>query len=53
MTELSIERMGQLGIVGCRGRMVSSESALELRRAVMSLRDLRFIVLDLSEVIAP
>ncbi len=51
MTELSIERMGQLGIVGCRGRMVSSEAALELRRAVMSLRDVPYIVLDLSEVI--
>ncbi len=51
MTELSIERMGHLGIVGCRGRMVSSEAALELRSAVMSLRDVRFIVLDLSEVI--
>ena len=51
MTDLSIERIGRLGIVGCRGRMVSSDAALELRRAVMSLRDSRFIVLDLSEVI--
>ncbi len=52
MLELSIDTVGSLGIVECRGRIVRSESAFKLRRAVMSLRDSRFIVLDLSAVTA-
>jgi len=52
MLDLGIERIGQLGIVECIGRMVRSESAFLLRRAVMSLADTRIIVLDLSEVSA-
>ena len=50
MLDVSIERIGQLGIVECTGRIVRSESAFILRRAVTSLEDARIIVLDLSEV---
>lgn len=50
MLDLGIERIGELGIVECTGRIVRSESALKLRRAVTSLEDSRIIVLDLSEV---
>jgi anti-anti-sigma regulatory factor len=50
MLDLGIDRIGELGIVECRGRIVRSEAALKLRRAVTSLEDLRIIVLDLSEV---
>lgn len=52
MLDISIEKIGQLGIVGCRGSVGNFEAASELRTAGMSLNDSRFIVLDLSEVIA-
>ena len=52
MLDLGIERIGELGIVECIGRIVRSEAAFKLRRAVMSLEDLRIIVLDLSEISA-
>jgi anti-anti-sigma regulatory factor len=52
MLDLFIERIGHLGLVECQGRIVRSEAAFKLRRAVMSLRDSRLIVLDLSEVAA-
>ncbi|HKW18583.1 MAG TPA: STAS domain-containing protein [Terriglobales bacterium] len=50
MLDLGIERIGELGIVECIGSIVRSESAFDVRRAVMSLEDQRIIVLDLSEV---
>lgn len=50
MLDLGIEKIGRLGIVECSGRIVRSESAFQLRRAVTSLIDLRVIVIDLSEV---
>jgi len=49
---LGIERIGELGVVECKGRIVRSEAAYTLREAVTSLRDARTIVLDLSEVSA-
>jgi anti-anti-sigma regulatory factor len=52
MLDLGIERIGELGIVECIGRIVRNESAFILRRAVTSLADTRIIVLDLSEVSA-
>ena len=52
MLKLGIERIGELGIVGCIGSIVSSKSAFDVRRAVMSLEDKRIIVLDLSELTA-
>lgn len=52
MLDLGIERIGDLGIVECAGRIVRSESAFKLRRAVNSLDDCGVIVIDLSEVSA-
>ncbi len=50
MTDLCIEKIGELAVVECEGRIVRSEAAFNLREAVTSLRDARIIVLDLSEV---
>lgn len=52
MLDLGSERIGELGVVECRGRIVRSEAAFQLRKAVTSLIDSRIIVLDLSEVSA-
>ena len=52
MLGLGIERIRELGVVECRGRIVRSEAAFQLRKAVMSLINSRIIVLDLSEVSA-
>jgi anti-anti-sigma regulatory factor len=50
MLVLRIEKMGELAVVECEGRVVRSEAAFKLREAVTSLRNARIIVLDLSEV---
>jgi anti-anti-sigma regulatory factor len=52
MLDLRIEKIGELAIVECKGRIVRSEAAFKLREAVTSLRDARIVVLDLSEVSA-
>ena len=52
MLDLGIERIGELAIVECGGRIVRSEAAFELRRAVTSLEHSQIIVLDLSEMTA-
>ncbi len=50
MLNLHIEKIGDLAVVECEGRVVRSEAAFTLREAVTSLRNARIIVLDLSEV---
>ena len=50
MLALRIEKIGELAIVECEGRIARSEAAVKLREAVTSLRNARIIVLDLSEV---
>src|ERR1700732_5569818 len=50
MLDLHIEKIGDLAVVECEGRIVRSEAAFQLRKAVTSLRKARIIVLDLSEV---
>ena len=50
MLALCIEKIGELAVVECEGRIVRSEAAIKLREAVTSLRTARIIVLDLSEV---
>jgi len=50
MLVLRIEKMGELAVVECEGRVVRSEAAFQLRQAVTSLRNARTIVLDLSRV---
>jgi anti-anti-sigma regulatory factor len=50
MLVLHLEKIGDLAVVECEGRIVRSEEAFKLREAVTSLRKARIIVLDLSEV---
>ena len=50
MLALRIEKIGELAVVECEGRVVRSEAAVKLREAVTSLGNARIIVLDLSEV---
>jgi anti-anti-sigma regulatory factor len=50
MLGVHIERIGQLAVIECEGRIVCSEAAFKLREAITSQRDARIIVLDLSEV---
>ena len=47
---VTVEIIGELAVVGCEGRIVTSESAHKLREAVTSQTDARIVVLDLSEV---
>jgi anti-anti-sigma regulatory factor len=48
--DLHIEKIGELAVAECEGRVVRSEAAVKLRDAVTWLRNARIIVLDLSEV---
>jgi anti-anti-sigma regulatory factor len=48
--DLHIEKIGELAVVECEGRVVRSEAAVKLRDAVTSLRNARIIVLDLSQI---
>src|SRR5713226_10720411 len=50
MLDLHVEKIGELAVVECEGRVVRSEAAFKLREAVTSQRDARILVLDLSEV---
>jgi anti-anti-sigma regulatory factor len=50
MLDLHVDKIGELAVVECEGRVVRSEAAFKLREAVTSLRNTRIIVLDLSEV---
>ena len=50
--DLHIEKIGDLAVIECEGRVVRSEAAFKLREAVTSLRNARIIVLDFSEVCA-
>jgi anti-anti-sigma factor len=47
---VTVENIGELAVVECKGRLVQSESAHTLREAVTSQTDARIVVLDLSEV---
>jgi anti-anti-sigma regulatory factor len=50
MMNLSVENIGDLAVVQCEGRIVQSEAAFKLRKAVTLQGDARVVVLDLSEV---
>ena len=52
MLAIHIERIGELAVVECEGRVVRSEASVKLREAVTSLRNARIIVLDLLGVLA-
>jgi len=52
MLTLHVQNIGDIALIECEGRIVRSDAAFELRRAVMSQADARTIVLDLTEVYA-
>ena len=52
MLDVHIERIGDVAVIECEGRVVRSEAAFKIREAVTSQGDARIIVLDLSEVSA-
>lgn len=52
MLAVAIDKIGDMALVECEGRLVRNESALKLREAVTLQRYARIIVIDLSEVTA-
>lgn len=50
MFKVNIERIGDVAVIHCEGRVVQSTAALRLRDAVTQQRDARVILLDLSDV---
>ena len=52
MLHLRIEEIGELAVIECQGRIVKGEPAFKLREVVLSLRNVRTILLDLSELSA-
>lgn len=50
MLRVNSEKIGELAIIECEGRIVRSDAAFKLREAVNAQRDARTIVLDLTEV---
>lgn len=50
MFNIHVDKVGDLAILECEGRIVRSEAAFSLRDAFTSQRDARIVVLDLSEV---
>jgi anti-anti-sigma regulatory factor len=50
MLSVNVEKIGELAVVECEGRLVKSEAASKLREAVTSQTDARIVVLELSEV---
>jgi anti-anti-sigma regulatory factor len=52
MLNLQVERIGELAVIKCQGRIVRSQAAYKLRETVRSLEEARTIVLDLSQVSA-
>jgi anti-anti-sigma factor len=50
MLIIDTEKMGDVAVVRCNGRIVRGEGIRTLRNAVVSETDTRIIVLDLSEV---
>jgi anti-anti-sigma factor len=52
MLSLHTNRINDVAIIECQGRIVHSEAAFALRSAVTSQDDARLILLDLSDVLA-
>jgi len=50
LLDLGVDRIGDLAVVECEGRITRIEAACKLRDAVTSLEESQIIVLDLSEV---
>jgi anti-anti-sigma regulatory factor len=50
MSNIHIDRVGDMAVVECEGRFIRSDDAFRLRDAVTSQCDAHVIVLDLTEV---
>jgi anti-anti-sigma factor len=50
MLKLHIERIGDVAVIQCAGRIVQSDATFKLRDTVRQQRDARIILLDLSDV---
>src|SRR5437762_3920691 len=50
MFSVYIDKVGDMAVLQCEGRIVRSEAAFELREVVTSQRDARVVFIDLSEV---
>ena len=50
MLKVDIERIGDVAVIHCEGRVVQSAAAFKLRDAVTQQKDARVILLDLSDV---
>ena len=50
MLTIDVEKTDDVAVVRCSGRIVRGESVCALRTAVISERNTRIVVLDLSEV---
>jgi anti-anti-sigma regulatory factor len=50
MLSVHVENIGDMAIIECIGRIVQSDAAFKLRKAVMSQLNSRTILIDLSEV---
>ena len=52
MLTLSIERIGDMAIIECKGRIVQSDATIKLHEAVTAQKNVRIVVLDLTKVAA-
>jgi anti-anti-sigma regulatory factor len=50
MFNIHIEVIGDVAVVQCEGRIVQSDAAFRLRDAILSQRNARVVVVELSEV---
>jgi anti-anti-sigma regulatory factor len=50
MLKLNVEKIGDVAVVHCEGRIVRSEAAFRLRDAVTQQRNVRVVLVDLSSV---
>ena len=50
MFSVHVDRIGDVSVVRCEGRMIGSEAAFKLRDDVRRQRESKFVLLDLSEL---
>jgi len=50
MFGVHVEKIGDVAIIRCEGRMIGSDAAFKLRDEVREQRDSNFVLLDLSEL---
>ena len=50
MLNINVEKTGDVAVVRCVGRIVRGTEVFTLRNAVFSAKDIRIVVIDLSDV---